>query len=223
MNDLEARAYKISLLYLEKVIKLFPNEIHYKVPKGDPRKSYVFKHCYKLLRIHGQDLLEEDIKLYVHAQLDILKHITKDQEHPRISPDILSGPKAWNRWLLWKDKYNKTKKFVATATAETVINKNLENEALELLQKTKMFFLVIFDKITKEKILESLDKGEFWLWVRWGKVSYYYLLISPIIKQWLESNQATLSSKVQFESTLYQGGLTEKTFEYFKKEFPYEF
>jgi hypothetical protein len=223
MNDLEARAYKISLLYLEKAAKLFPNEIHYKVPKGDPRKSYVFKHCHKLLRLHGNDLLESDIKLYVHAQLDILKHITQGQEHPRISPDILSGPKAWNRWLLWKSKYDKVKKFSSTATASQVINKNREKEALELLSKTKMFFTAFFEIPSKDKIFASLDSGEFWLWVRWGKICYYYLLISPIVKQWLQKQNLTLLDKISFNEALYNEGITEDVRTYFEKEFAYEF
>lgn len=223
MNDLEARAYKISLIYLEKAAKLFPNEIHYNVPKGDPRKSYVFKHCYKLLRLHGDNLLESDVKLYVHAQLDILKHITQDQEHPRISPDILSGPKAWNRWLLWKNKYDKVKKFSATSTASQIINKNREKEALEKLTKTKMFFNVLFKPPTKANVLISLDNGEFWLWVRWGKICYYYLMLSPTVKEWLEKANIKLTDKVSFDASFYTEGITEEVIKYFEKEFNYEF
>lgn len=223
MNDLEARAYKISLLYLEKASKLFPNEVHYKVPTGDPRKSYIFKHCYKLLRLHGQELLENDIKLYVHAQLDILKHITQGQEHPRIAPDILSGPKAWNRWLLWKRKYDKIKKFSSTPTVAQVINKNREKEALELLSKTKMFFDMLFQPIKREDIVAGLESGDFWLWVRWGKVSYYYLLTSPLVKDWLEKAKVSLIDKVNFDLPAYQEGITEQVKIYFEKEFKHEF
>lgn len=223
MSDLEARAYKISLLYLEKAPKFFPNEVHYHVPKGDPRKSYVFKHAHKLLRLHGSELREDDIKLYVHAQLDILKHITAGQEHPRIAPDILSGPKAWNRWLLWKGKYDKVKKFAKTATAAEVINKNREKEALELLAKTKMFFAVSFDRLHQDDIKTGLDNGEFWLWVRWGKVSFYYVLLSPLVKAWSEKTKILPNQKVAFEESSYQEGITEEVKKYFQTEFKYEF
>jgi hypothetical protein len=223
MNDLEARAYKISLLYLEKAPKFFPGEVHYRVPVGDPRKSYVFKHCYKLLRLHGSELREDDIKLYVHAQLDILKHITAGQEHPRIAPDILSGPKAWNRWLLWKSKYDKVKKFAKTSTAAEVINKDREKEALELLAKTKMFFGVNFSRHDKTDIIKGLEDGEFWLWVRWGKVSFYYVLLSPLVKAWSEKSKISPKDKVAFEAATYQQGITEEVKKHFEKEFAYEF
>jgi hypothetical protein len=223
MTDLEARAYKISLLYLEKAPKFFPKEIHYHVPKGDPRKSYVFKHCYKLLRLHGTDITEDDIKLYVHAQLDILKHITSGQEHPRISPDILSGPKAWNRWLLWKSKYEKTKTFSNTSLAAEVIDVNRQKEAIELLKKTKAFFLVNFNSLTKSEIEAGLESGDIWLWVRWGKVCYYYLILSPIVAAWTQKEKVSISDKVTFDSAFFKGNVTEKVKHYFETEFAYEF
>jgi hypothetical protein len=223
MTDLEARAYKISLLYLEKAEKFFPGEVHYRVPKGDPRKSYVFKHCHKLLRTHGSDLAEEDIKLYVHAQLDILKHITAGQEHPRIAPDILSSPKAWNRWLLWKSKYDKVKKFAKTATAAEVINKDREKEATELLSKTKTFFAVYFDRLDKEDIEKGLESGDFWLWVRWGKVCYYYVLMSPLVKQWAERTKTSAAEKGGFLPSQYEPNISTTLQAFFEKEFSHEF
>jgi hypothetical protein len=223
MNEMEAKAYKISLIYLEKAPKLFPKEVHFKVPKGDPRKSYVFKCCHKLLRTSGNDLKDEDIKLYVQAQLDILKHITQGQEHPRITPDILAGPNAWNRWLVWKSKYDKVKKFAATSTSAEINTTNREKEALEKLKKTKLFFSTAVDTLTPENIQTSLENGDLWLWVRWGKVCYYYLMISPIVKKWLEKSNLSLADKVSFDELLYKNGITNAVIEFFKTEFSYEF
>lgn len=221
MNEDEAKAYKVCLIYLEKYKKFFPHEFRYNLPKGDPRKSYLFRHCYTLLREHGKELPDEDIKLYIHAQFDILKHITKNNQHPRIGPEVISGQKAWNRWLLWKSKYDKIKKF---AVVNQTIDLNKQKEVIELLGKTKQYLNVMFGKYTKENIIKSMDDGEFWLWVLWGKICYYYLMLSPSVKSWLEKSNVDLSSKIKFDKSLYESGIQDKkVLEYFQKEFQEEF
>jgi hypothetical protein len=75
MTELESRAYKLTLLWLD----LEPKSVSWNTnmqkwrAKGDPRKSLIFKQCYKLVR-ETQGILEErDYPLYVRAQLEILK------------------------------------------------------------------------------------------------------------------------------------------------------
>ena len=41
MDRLEAKAYKLLLLWLDKSRKMFPNYAHAKMKKGDPRKSLI--------------------------------------------------------------------------------------------------------------------------------------------------------------------------------------
>ncbi len=88
MDEIEAKAFKIALLYLAKSKKLFPDYKHYRLPKGDPRKGELFKYCHKLVRTKGDKIADEDYKLYVHAQLDILRNIKKGDLHPFITPRL---------------------------------------------------------------------------------------------------------------------------------------
>ena len=48
MNELETRAYTLSLIWHERARKMFPNYSHQKIKKsGDPRTGLIFKICYK--------------------------------------------------------------------------------------------------------------------------------------------------------------------------------
>jgi hypothetical protein len=223
MTEMEAKAYKLSLIYCEKVTQFFPKEITYQTKKGDPRKGYVFKHCHKLLREHGEEINDKELKLYIHAQLDILRHITQGQQHPHIGPEILSGPKAWNRWKLWKSKYEKASKFVTTPLAEQIVDINKEREVIELLKKTKQYFAVMFDRVDAEDINAALQTEDFFLWVRWGKVCHYYLILSPLVQEWINKSKINLTDKVSFDINRYLPGITTGVKEYFNKEFSHEF
>jgi hypothetical protein len=125
--------------------------------------------------------------------------------------------------LFSKSTTDKIKRFAKTTTAAEVINKDREKEALELLSKTKMFFAVSFDRLHKDDINAGLDNGEFWLWVRWGKVSFYYVLLSPLVKEWSERSKLSPTDKVAFEATMYQEGITGEVKTYFEREFKHEF
>ena len=50
MDDLEAAACRIAASWLEQSRKAFPDYRHSTMKKGDPRKSLIFKICYKLAR-----------------------------------------------------------------------------------------------------------------------------------------------------------------------------
>jgi len=51
MNDMESKAYKIALIWQEECRKEIPNEQYIRLKKNsDPRKSILFKHCYKLAK-----------------------------------------------------------------------------------------------------------------------------------------------------------------------------
>ena len=95
MTPMEAKAYKIALLWRVLFRKEFPNERLAKEKLGDPRKSFVFKHCYKLANETQGSIDDKDYKLYILAQLQVMKNITDGKIHAMISPEILSGPKSW--------------------------------------------------------------------------------------------------------------------------------
>ena len=99
MPPLEAKAYKLALLWQDATAKEYPEYNHIRLrKKGDPRKSLLFKYCYKLARETQGLIPDEQYPLYILAQLHILKHIATDNLHARIGPEILCGEKAWWRW-----------------------------------------------------------------------------------------------------------------------------
>ena len=106
MDKAEAKAWKVSILYLQLAQKYFPDYKHYTVGKKDPRKSILFRHCYKLVRERDEQLEDHEYRLYIAAQMQIMKNIdfgTGGQA--LVNPNCLVGTKAWNRWLLWKKKF----------------------------------------------------------------------------------------------------------------------
>ena len=107
LDELEAKAYKLCLIWIERSRKIFPDYQHSGMKRGDPRKSLIFKYCYKLVRETQGVLEDKDYALYIRAQLDVLRHInTGKKTAPLIDANCLVGDKAWKRWKLWKRKYD---------------------------------------------------------------------------------------------------------------------
>ena len=105
MSPEEAKAYKLCLLWDSICQKEMPN---YKFSKskasGDPRKSLLFRYCYKLLKETKGLIGDKDYRLYITAQIHVLCSITDGEVHALISPQCLTGDKAWRRWKLWKER-----------------------------------------------------------------------------------------------------------------------
>jgi len=183
MNELEATAYKIGLLWLELSRKYFPDYKHTsKFPKkADPRKTSLFKYCYKLARETKGILKFSDYSLYIKAQLQILKHIQLGNTHPLIEPGILVGDKAWIRWKIWKKKYDAMQK------RQTLEDVDLDKVPIDKIKKelknTKEFLSIKFSSYPTEKemIMLATDMER---WIALGKVSPFYALMSPWIKKY---------------------------------------
>lgn len=222
MNEIEAKAFKIACIYLEKVKKFFPEYKHYRLPKGDPRKSDLFRHCHKLLREKGDKIADEDYKLYVHAQMDILRGIKKGDLHPYITPACISGEKAWKRWLLWKGKYDKMIESKMSTNVANKVNIHSTEKIKKDLWKTKQFFIAWFDRLDSVDILESLNDRNIFRWYQTGNVCGYYFLISPLVQNWLKTNPVDLKKDFNLDLTLYKDANQSEVVEYFKKEFTNE-
>lgn len=215
MNEMEAKAWKIACVYLEKERKMFPNYQHYRVPKGDPRKSELFRYCHTLVRKTQGKLLDQDYKLYVHAQLDILRNITKGDGHPRISPSCLVGDKAWRRWLLWKSRYDL---YVENRDMPKGADVHTIERIKKSLHKTKLFLIAWFDRYDPEDVKQSLEDKTFFHWYRSGSVCGYFVYLSPIVKEWVQKNKIDLKSmniNLDFPPAIDH----PEVFDYFKKEF----
>ena len=212
MNDLEARAYKLILLYEELCHREFPNELNTKISKNkDPRKTTVFKYCYKLIKETNGIFKEKDYRLYILAQLQILKLVRDGNIHALIGPQILVGDKAWKRWKIWKKIYDKRMSQVKCSEQLGVVS-NESQIKIELNNTLK--FLKKYDCLTKEEIMKK--SKDMFRWIKTGKVSPYYVVLSPII--------AELFNNIDnFDFSLYRPSITPNLEIYFKKEFSHEF
>jgi hypothetical protein len=207
MTDLEAKAYKICLMWQDLCKREFPNEHHVKISKNkDPRKTTIFKYCYKLAR-ETKGLLSGDKEyyLYITAQLQIMKLMTDGEIHALIEPQILVGEKAWKRWKIWKKKYDK--KIKSIQTAEDMGIKTSKNKIKIELRKTHDF-------ISKNG---KMNEDDFKNWNLSGQISPYYLALSPIAQKIMNENN------IKFDRELYRPSITPEIEDFFRKEFSHEF
>ena len=174
MQGEEVDAYRLARFYVYLSIKFFPSYSHSTLPKtGDPRKCLLFRYCYKLIK-DTADLTPEDRKLYLFSQFAMLKKITfSDGSHPLVSPAMLVSKKAWGRWLIWKKTYDR-------------IVKKKENNFHPSIDKIKKQLIATSD------FLKDADCEQIVKWVTLGKISPYYLVLSPLVKKWMAESQINL-------------------------------
>lgn len=212
MTDLEATAYKLCLLWMERSRDAFPNYSHSKFKKGDPRKSLIFRYCRKLVMETQTILDESEYPLYVRAQLEILKAIVmRDGSHPRIDASCLCGPPAWRRWKLWKKKYDSAVKTVSHGPVTASHNK-----VISALESTREFLVQIFDgQPSLQKMKEAVTNRNLFRWITVGKISPFYCVLSP----WVAEVAPDLQKQVHFDLDIYRESLTEEVRAYFRDKF----
>ena len=218
MDQDECKAYQLALCWLENSQKLFPKYNHLKLPKkGDPRKCLLFKYCYKLATETKGLIIDTDYELYIKAQLHILKAITLDDNtHPRIEPQILVGEKAWRRWKLWKKRYD--------SRLGQVHNQSIETQLVKVklaLESTKVFLVKIFSGTPSlEKYKEAVDNRNLFRWINLGKISPYYLALSPYISALFSEG---IGKEVAVDLEVYRKSVDGEMFrDCFKELFPEE-
>jgi hypothetical protein len=204
MSDLEAKAFKIALMWQDLCKKEFPNERHYKISKDkDPRKTTLFKYCYKLIK-ETNGLLSNDKEYYIYivAQLQMLKLMTEGKIHALIEPQILVGEKAWKRWKIWKRKFDKKLKEFKGAEELGLITSPSKIK-VELKKTSEFMSKKDYSKINKEQINR---------WANSGIISPYYICLSKFAQKLVDN----------FNYELYKPSITPEIEEFYNKEFAYE-
>lgn len=216
MNELEAKAYKIAIMWIDRSKKIFPDYRHATMTKGDPRKSLIFKICYKLVRETQGVLDDTDYPLYVKAQLDVLRHINNGIAEPLIDPNCLVGEKAWKRWKLWKRKYDS----ISNKTSDAPVSQIGIEKALDGLEKTKEFLVKTFSSdLSFERYNESYLNNNIFRWINTNKISPYYLALSPYIKKLFSEDDF---KKIHFDLQVYMPCINENVKERFSQLFANE-
>lgn len=181
MTETEALAYKIGLLWLHWSKEIFPKYLHsHRFPKkGNPMKCSLFKFCHKMLRETQGLIKNNEYQLFVIAQLKMLASIDVGGYHPQITPQCLTGDKAWIRWKIWKRKYNAIN---SRQTKEDIGLDVIPIEAIcKEMQGTKTFLTGRLGSVNEEQIMMASRDIE--RWVSLGKVSVFYALLCPFVKK----------------------------------------
>lgn len=220
MTPLEAKAYKIALLWEALCRKKFPDYSIMKLKKkGDPRKSHLFKYCYKLVRETLNIIDDKEYKLYLTAQLEVLKNLKYNDSHVLIEPNCIVGEKAWKRWKLWKRRYDKQMKKI---NSEEIVTP--ENRINDMLILTHHFLTKRFGKTYEYKdIKESIETKMMPKWVIFSKVTPYYIILSPYIKKYITEENGKFIDIISNDIDIYKNSITENVEEQFKKLFHFEF
>ena len=215
MTELQAKAYKLALQWLVLSRKNFPNYRHSKgLPKkGDPRKCNLFRHCYKAIRETNGLIPDGEYKLFIKAQLDVLKAIDMGGRHPAIEPNCLVGDKAWVRWKLWKRKYDQITKRGQTKE-EVGLDAVPFSEIVKELESTKKFLTSRFDGEPREESISMACK-DLERWISIGKISGFYAALSPWVQKYCKN--------LTIDVDLYAKSATAEVISYFKNHFAYEF
>src|SRR5687767_4365124 len=97
MTPDETEVYNLAVVYEREYKKIFGEDTdgqsvrRNSIPKkGDPRKSNLFRHCWKLRRETRGLLESHEYKNYIHANLVIIR-INKGH----VEPNCICGDKAW--------------------------------------------------------------------------------------------------------------------------------
>jgi len=173
------------LVYSQKICPDYRWAQH-NLPKGDPRKSHLFKICYKMVRELEGNIKDEEIGLYIRSQLLILKAITADDLYPLIEPRILCSKKSWPRWCIWKKRYDAA---MMARTGQQTPKDKPDIEVIRLLEKDKAFLINIFRRVpTFDDIKDAFESRSLPRWTKLKKLSPFYSVLSPWVKKLLNGN-----------------------------------
>lgn len=222
MNEQEAFAYKLCLLWEKIIYKELKN--HDKkglvLPKnGDPRKSSIFKYCFKLARETKGLIKNDEYKYYLYAQVVTLKNFHDGKIHSMITPSCICGEKAWLRWSIWKSKIDKKMLKASTDGDITDIKATVTDIEIELNRSRKFFISVFGENYTKDKVEKAIKEKEIVKWISFNRISVYYLLLSPLIKKHYQN----IDDSFSIDSEILKKSINEQIENYFKKIFSCEF
>jgi hypothetical protein len=216
-DPIQQKAVKLAVLWEKVMDAELPGYHKNRMGKGDPRKSLIWKYCYKLARETLGLVPDEDYRLYIFAQIHMLKSCSDGTVHALIEPGCLVGYNAWKRWTIWKKRYDKAMAKNATPDLQD-IKANQSKIAVELRKTKKFLESQLGEGYTKEQFVSALKNKEIVKWVSFQKVSPYYLILSPLVKSVYKNLDDTFS----FETALLQKSITPDLEADFKKLFPYE-
>lgn len=224
----ESETFHIALVYESEFKKIFFSEIKESLScglslkrnclprRGDPRKSNLFRYCWKLRRETLGLLEKNEYANYIKANLFIVKI-----NGGCVDPMCITGDRAWIRYKVWKRRYDQKLEDLNSSIPRPE-KSNINNKIFAELDKTKKF---LFEKCegnpSNIKIIKFVEDGIFKLWVATNKISPYYLSLSPIIQK--SGHKDSLFSFCNSSESLIKSKITKEIEEYFNNEYRYEY
>lgn len=213
MDDMEAKAFKIGLIWHDECERNLSGEKYEKFSRGkDPRKTNLFRHCYKVAKELLGIVPDNEIQLYVRAQVQVLKSIREGKVHAMISPHCLVGDRAWKRWKVWRRIYQKS------------LSKSLTCDELGIKIKEMMVkgeleraFSFIESKGLMEKSKYDSSKKDIERWSSTGELSPFYMILSPRARALFHENEFPV------DMALYRPSITPALEDFFRDKFNHEF
>lgn len=214
MDSTESKAYKIALIWEDECRRELPGESFARIKaSSDPRKSLLFKYCFKMAREMNGILADSDTRLYIRAQIQVLKSVREGQVHALIEPQCLVGDKAWRRWRMWKFKYDKKMRSPLNAGEISVSMSEGKAKAEILAARDFLERMGCSDFGTLMSRREDIPR-----WVKNGDVSCFYILLSP----WVEEIFGR-DAEFEFDRLYYRASATPSVEQLFREKFSHEF
>ncbi len=169
------------------------------------------------MRRETRGLLEpHEYKLFIIGNLTLLM-LKKAQ----IQPNVICGDNAWIRYKIYKRKYDAKMAELACQIPPPSIS-DICPKIICQIDTTKKF---LFEKCegmpTFEKIKAFIDNGFFKFWVVSGKVSQYYVTLSPFVAKSTDVDQ--FAENCSFSSVFIRERTTSEIVNYFKHEYQHEY
>lgn len=210
MDEMEAKAFKIALMWHDECSRELRGEKFETLKKGkDPRKTNLFKHCYKMARELSGLIPDNELSLYVRAQIQILRSIGDGRSHAMVSPQCLVGEKAWKRWKLWKFRSDKNSARIPTSEEAGILAK--ESIILRDLCKTGDFLESKNLPSDYAEIRTELER-----WISTGEVSPFYVVLSPRTRK-------LFGNEMPVDEALYRPSINPSIEKFFRERFDHEF
>lgn len=218
MSPAETQAFKMACVWEEQVAKMFPGIHLARLPRrGDPRKSNLFRYCWKMIRETRGLLKDDEYKLFIIANLQIIR-----ANKGRIDPNVLCGDKAWVRWIVWKKLFDKKAKEVSGEQSIVEGEPDVKPVVHKEISLTKRF---LFEKCegepTEEKIKKFVEGPQLRTWMNSGKVSKYYLALSPWVGKVIDHDR--MEAKYHFDPQNFLDRASKGVRDLFRKEFAHEY
>jgi hypothetical protein len=130
-----------------------------------------------------------------------MKHINNGDIHALVDPGILHGEKAWKRWMLWKKQYDKAMERPETAKEKGVDKANPSIVRFDLADTRKFLIGKLGENYTKKDLIPLVQDRSIVGWTTLGKISPYYLVLSPFLADVLRPEDFSIDLKIYKEQS----------------------